>query len=186
MLAVLVLAVLFVRMLRPAAEREVVAACAALRPAPVNEALGALPTPAPKFTAQDQNGKMISLDDFRGKITLVNFWASWCAVCALEKPTIKRLVNEMGEDIEVVTLASDEDWQEIQKLFPEGPPFRVLLDPPADGGNIGRIARAFGVTAVPESFLVDRVGVIRHYYINKRDWSSGVAQLCLRSIADKS
>jgi len=186
MAAVLLLAVLFVRMLRPAAEREIASACAALRPSPTNEALGALPTTAPVFTAQDQNGKMVSLADFKGHITLVNFWASWCSVCALEKPTLRRLQQDLGDRLEIVTLASDEDWQEIHKLFPEGPPFRVLLDPPGDGGNIGRVARAFGVTAVPESFLIDKDGVIRNYYINKRNWGSNVAQTCLRSILDQS
>lgn len=186
MAAVLLLAVLFVRMLRPAAEREIASSCAALRPAPTNAALGALPSPAPQFTAQDQNGKMVSLADFKGHITLVNFWASWCSVCALEKPTLRRLQKDLGDRIEIVTLASDDDWKEIQAIFPEGPPFRVLLDPPADGGNIGRVARAFGVTAVPESFLIDRDGVIRHYYINKRNWGSNVVQTCLRSIIDES
>ena len=186
MAAVVLLAVLFVRMLRPAADRELVAACAALRPAPTNKALGSLPTTVPQFTAQDQDGKMVSMADFQGKITLVNFWASWCNVCALEKPTLKRLREDLGDSIEIVTLASDADWKEIQKRFPEGPPFRVLLDPPADGDNIGRVARTFGVTAVPESFLVNREGVIQHYYINKRNWSSSVAQTCLRSIVDQS
>ncbi|MBT8493764.1 MAG: TlpA family protein disulfide reductase [Deltaproteobacteria bacterium] len=186
MASVLLLSVFFVRMLRPAAEREVVAACAAMRSAPKNDALGGtLPQAVPQFQAQDHTGKLVSIADFRGKTTLVNFWASWCEVCALEKPTLVELQNEMGGEIEIVTLASDDDWAEIQKLFPDGPPFRVLLDPPGEGGNIGRVARSFGVTAVPETFLVDKNGVVQHYYINKRNWSSSVAKTCLRSFLDE-
>lgn len=185
MAAVLLLSIFFVRMLRPAAEREVVAACAAMRSAPKNDALGgALPQQVPQFQAQDHTGKMVSMDQFRGKLTLVNFWASWCDVCALEKPTLAELQKEMGDEVQIVTLASDEDWTEIQKMFPDGPPFQVLLDPPGEGGNIGRVARTFGVTAVPETFLIDENGMVQHYYINKRNWSSSVAKTCLRSFLD--
>ena len=185
MASVLLLSVFFVRMLRPAAEREVASACASMRPAPTNQALGTLPQAVPPFQAQDHNGKVVSIEQFKGKITLVNFWASWCSVCALEKPTLKALEEELGAEVEIVTLASDEGWEEIQKMFPNGPPFRVLLDPPAEGDNIGRVARSFGVTAVPESFLIDRDGVVRNYYINKRNWSSSVAKTCLRSFIDE-
>ncbi len=186
MAAVLLLSVLFIMMLRPAAERSIASACKSLRPAPTNTALGQLPTAAPDFTAQDQTGKMVSMSEFRGRVTLLNFWASWCAVCALEKPTLKRLQEQLGDKLEIVTLASDADWAEIKKLFPQGPPFRVLLDTPGANGNIGRIAQTFGVTAVPESFLVDSDGVVRNYYINKRNWSSVTTLTCLRSMIDES
>lgn len=186
MASVLLLSVLFVMMLRPAAERSVEAACRSLRPDPMNNALGRLPAPAPNFRAQDQDGKMVSLSDFRGRVVLVNFWASWCNVCALEKPTLKRLHASLGSDLEIVTLASDSDWGEIQKIFPQGPPFRVLLDPPMPNDNLGRVARTFGVTAVPESFIVDKNGVAQDYYINRRNWNSAATLMCLRSMLDNS
>ena len=64
-------------------------------------------------------------------------------------------------------------------------PFKVFLDPPDDDGNIGAIAKAWGIKAVPETALIDRDGNIRAYFVNKRDWSSGVAQTCLRSVLEE-
>jgi hypothetical protein len=61
----------------------------------------------------------------------------------------------------------------------------VFLDPPADGDNIGKIAASWGIKAVPESFLIDRRGYIRAYFVNKRDWQSPVAETCLRSVIDE-
>jgi hypothetical protein len=85
----------------------------------------------------------------------------------------------------VLGLASDRSWDPIKKKFPHGTPVKVLLDPPADeSDNLGAVSRSYGITAVPESFLVDRDGIIRYYFINKRDWSSGVAQTCIRSVLE--
>ena len=56
--------------------------------------------------------------------------------------------------------------------------------PPAEEGETGPIARSYGVTKVPESFLIDRAGNLRYYFVNKRDWSSDVVATCLRSVID--
>jgi len=68
--------------------------------------------------------------------------------------------------------------------LPTGTPFKVLLDPPQGDENIGQITASWGIKAVPESALIDRKGNIRAYFVNKRDWSSTVAQTCLRSVID--
>jgi hypothetical protein len=69
--------------------------------------------------------------------------------------------------------------------MPSGVPFNVLLDPPQGEGNIGAIAASWGIKAVPESALIDRNGMIRAYFVNKRDWQSPVAETCLRSVIDE-
>jgi len=111
----------------------------------------------------------------------------------------------------VISLASDHTWPEaltgvleslapqavpagapsmdkvsaaFRQALPNGTPFKVLLDPPADDGNIGKIAASWGIKAVPESALIDRQGNIRAYFGNKRDWQSNVAQTCLRSVIE--
>jgi len=61
----------------------------------------------------------------------------------------------------------------------------VFLDPPAGDDNIGQIAASWGIKAVPESALIDRKGNIRAYFVNKRDWTSDVAETCLRSVIDE-
>ncbi len=145
-----------------------------------------LPQPAPEWTATDHRGQPVKLSDFRGKVVLLNFWASWCGVCKLEKPQLAAMADELqGDDFEVISLASDHDWEGVRGALPNGAPFKVFLDPPADDGNIGAIASRWGIKAVPESALIDRQGNIRAYFVNKRDWESPVAQTCLRAVIDE-
>ena len=177
-----------------------------------------LPIAAPDFTATDHAGKPVKLSDFRGKVVLLNFWASWCGVCKTEKPSLSAMAGNLGsDDFVVVTLASDKSWAEpllaivqalapgaplpnrnadgdipmasalaaYQQGLPDGIPFKVFLDPPEGDGTIGKITASWGITAVPESALIDRKGVIRAYFVNKRDWETPVARTCLRSLIDE-
>jgi thiol-disulfide isomerase/thioredoxin len=163
-----VVIICFMWMVGPAAAREVDAACGGLRSAMPPPALCgpgdercSLPVLAPDFTALDHNGKPVRLSSYRGKVVLLNFWASWCAVCKTEKPSLGRLTNKLGgDDLVVITLASDRKWAEVlyslitalapakldaalpadpslaqmldnyKKALPEGTPFHVFLDPP--------------------------------------------------------
>lgn len=207
-------------MVRPAAAREAAAACAGMAPNPVNSELGKLPVAAPDFTVTTHDGKQVKLSDFRGKVVLLNFWASWCGVCKSEKPALREMTDELADDdYVVVTLASDRDWARVllsialaqnpavvpakyreeqapppsmaealaiyARAVPDGTPYQVMLDSPTGDGNIGSIASAWGVRAVPESFLIDKHGRVRYYFDNKRDWSSSVAETCLQSVIDE-
>jgi thiol-disulfide isomerase/thioredoxin len=172
-----------------------------------------LPIPAPEFKAIGFNNKEVKLSDLRGKVVLLNFWASWCNTCKAEKPGLAELAAEYPE-LKVVALAGDNEWPKaiaslIQSLrpnvqlpitengisyadamaaygreFPDGLDFDVLLDPPSGDDTIGVIARSWGLVKVPESALIDRQGNIRAYFVNKRDWSSAVAQTCIRAVLD--
>jgi len=71
------------------------------------------------------------------------------------------------------------------RALPSGVPFDVYLDPPEGDGNIGKVAASWGIKAVPESFLVDRAGNIRAYFVNKRNWTSGIAETCIQSVIDE-
>jgi thiol-disulfide isomerase/thioredoxin len=217
-IGVVVLA-LFLWMVPTAAARELQAACRGMRVETVlspalcpNGTSCALPVPAPDFTAKDMNDKEVKLSDYRGKVVLLNFWASWCGVCKTEKPALNAMAAEMASgDFVVLALASDHTKEDaltavreslapqaapagaptMEKVdaapgqaLPSDPPFHVLLDPPAGDENIGRITASWGIKAVPESALIDRQGNIRAYFVNKRDWESPVAQTCLRSVID--
>lgn len=210
---------MFLWMVPNAAQRELTAACRGLKvEAELNPALCpdgascALPVPAPDFTATDITGKAVKLSDFRGKVVLLNFWASWCGVCKTEKPKLNEMAGEMASnDFVVLALASDHSSADAmtailealapqavpkgkptmeaasaayRQALPNGTPFKVLIDPPAGDDNIGKITASWGIKAVPESALIDRQGNIRAYFVNKRDWQSPVAQTCLRSVID--
>ncbi|MBK9031587.1 MAG: TlpA family protein disulfide reductase [Myxococcales bacterium] len=170
-----------------AAAREVAAACGSLESSPTNPSLGALPRPAPDFVVTTHEGKTVHLSDFRGKVVLLNFWASWCNVCKAEKPSLTTMTEDLaGGDFAVVTLASDRSWDDVKKALPKGAPFQVMLDPPPDDdSNIGAIATAWGIKAVPESFVIDKQGRIRMYLINKRDWDASVTETCLQALIDE-
>lgn len=180
------LAVEYLRLLRPAQAREVQAACRGLRPTVNNKVIGTVPTKAPEFTAQDHSGKMVKLSDFRGKVVVVRFWASWCETCKAEQPSLEDLAGDIDtEDAVVLSLASDANWDLVRKKLTHGSNTTVLLDPPRDDDSlIGRIAEAYGVEKVPDSFIVDRDGIIRYYLVNKRDWNGAAARTCLRSVLD--
>jgi thiol-disulfide isomerase/thioredoxin len=177
------LGVEYLRLLKPAQAREVEAACRGLKPTARNPALGVLPTRAPEFEAQDHTGKMVKLSDFRGKVVLLRFWGSWCETCKAEQPSLED-VAQTGGDLVVIAVASDESWEPIRKKLPGGSNAIVLIDPPEDGA-IGPLAEAYGVGAMPESFIIDRNGIARYYMANRRDWRGAVARTCLRSVLDE-
>ena len=219
---------LFLWMVNPAAEREVRAACTGLNSAPPNAVLCpagqescSFPLAAPDFTVVGNNGKPVKLSSFRGKVVLLNFWASWCGVCEKEKPAIEKMARSLANDeFAVVTVASDREWPKVLvalvkalapnvalrgadglplgdeptmqaalalygRALPSGVPFHVFLDPPEGDGNIGAVAASWGIKAVPESFLIDRAGNIRAYFVNKRDWTSGISETCIQSVIDE-
>src|SRR5688500_4935638 len=96
------LGVEYLRLLGPAQAREVQAACTGMRPTVNNKAIGTLPNKAPAFNAQDHSGKMVKLSDFRGKVVLVRFWASWCETCKAEQPSLEDLAGDVDPDDAVV------------------------------------------------------------------------------------
>jgi len=115
----------FMWMVPNAAEREVKAACKGLHPATPEEmrkehpslctnGTCQYPLPAPDFTAVDRSGQPVKLSSFHGKIVLLNFWASWCGVCKMEKPQLNVMADEMSsDDFVTVALASDRNWRDV-------------------------------------------------------------------------
>jgi peroxiredoxin len=183
----LLLGVEYLRILRPAQAREIQAACRGLSPAPSPVFAPRTDKSAIDFTVADHTGKPVKLSDYRGKVVLLNFWASWCETCDDEKHSLEDLQRSFGRDeLVVLKVASDSDWEKIKKRFPDGTPLTVLVDPPAEEGDIGPVSRQYGVKKVPESFLIDREGNVRHYFVNKRNWSADVVAICLRSVLDEA
>ena len=124
---------------------------------------------APNFTLQDLDGRMVSLSDYKGKVVLLNIWATWCTPCVSETPSIDKL-NKMleDEDFALLTVSIDEGGEKIVKNFMEKKKlsFPVLLDPD------GHVARLYRTTGVPESFIIRKDGTLDSKVVGARDWTA--------------
>jgi cytochrome c biogenesis protein CcmG/thiol:disulfide interchange protein DsbE len=121
---------------------------------------------APDFTAFGLDGTEKSGDDYSGKVLLVNIWATWCPPCQEEMPSMQRLYEAVGDDdFEILAISVDAPFGETDAFGREGGDlqafaesmgltFTLLHDPS------GRIQQTFQTTGVPESFVVDRNGMI--------------------------
>jgi peroxiredoxin len=170
------LAIRLLKAVSVAAERERAGACLALAPDNVQEA-----RKAPDFALPDLRGKKRRLSDYRGKVVLLSFWATWCPPCVEELPSLARLQSLMkGEEGFVLLIVSVDDSAKAVRAFfekhgaPVGPE-AVLIDPSR------KVPASFGTVKFPETYLIDRSGLVRHRFINKRDWSGEAALQCLRS-----
>lgn len=116
--------------------------------------------PAPDFELSSLSGEQIQLKDYRGRIVLLNFWATWCAPCRLEMPAFQSRSERFPAELAVVAVNNAEAPAEVQAFVDElGLTFEILLDPDA------KIQRLYLVRGYPTTFLVDREGVIRVQHV---------------------
>lgn len=124
---------------------------------------------APPFSSQDLDGRWISLSDLKGKVILLNFWASWCSPCRREIPSLERLFQlRKDKDFEILAVSLDRTSASGVASFVAGNKmsFRVLIDPQGDAG------KKYWVRAIPSSFLLDKKGVIRWRVSGGKEWDS--------------
>ena len=119
------------------------------------------------FFAEDETE--LTLDDFSGRVTLVNFWATWCAPCRKEMPSLELLSNQLsGDNFQVLTIATMRSSKEaIEDFFNSN----NILDLPKYRDPKGKLARASGVAALPLTILLDRTGHEIGRLIGDADWS---------------
>jgi peroxiredoxin len=125
--------------------------------------------PAPDFTARDLSGHETRLSDLKGKVVLVNFWATWCPPCRSEVPSMANLNRIMaGKPFQMLALSIDKEGKEaVQAYFARtGVTLPALLD------SDGAIGKLYGITGVPETFIVDRKGVILKKVVGALDWTA--------------
>ena len=125
---------------------------------------------APEFHAVDLATRdSVSLADYRGSVTLVNIWATWCLPCREEMPSMQKLYDSLGtRGFRIAALSIDEGSPEDVTAFAQklGLTFDILHD------RSGSVERLYQTTGVPESFLLDRRGVLVKRVIGAHDWSS--------------
>jgi peroxiredoxin len=138
--------------------------------------------PAVDFTAHQLDGRPFQLASLRGKLVVLNFTASWNAISKPEVASFPALVKALGE-VAVVVVMSDADRRAVTPLVGSAAGYRVVLDPPATGETIGPITQSWGISILPETYLIDRTGTVRYYIVNTRDWSSPESIACLKALA---
>lgn len=134
---------------------------------------------APDFELRDREGRKVKLSSLRGKVVVMNFWTITCGPCVEEMPSIEDMHRILAEDddIAVVTVTVDADWQTVQRLFPRGTELPVLFDPDR------RIVNGkYGTRLFPETWIIDKKGIIRARFDGARDWATGVAISYVRSL----
>ncbi|HEX3500821.1 MAG TPA: TlpA disulfide reductase family protein [Stellaceae bacterium] len=135
------------------------------------------PRPAPEIVFADGAGKQLSLADFRGRIVLVNLWATWCEPCIREMPSLDRLRAALpGEDLAIVLVSQDRGGDKVVAPFLDklGLAIKTYLDPKSTVGH------AFEVRGLPTSILIDRDGRELGRVEGALEWDGAPAQALLR------
>uniref|UniRef100_Q01VI5 Redoxin domain protein n=1 Tax=Solibacter usitatus (strain Ellin6076) TaxID=234267 RepID=Q01VI5_SOLUE len=142
--------------------------------------------PAPEFALKDSNGKTVRLEDYRGKVVLLDFFATWCGPCKIEIPwfmEMERKNKDRGFAVLGVSM-DDEGWDIVKPFLAElGVNYRVVI------GNDSTAQLYGGVDALPTTFLIDRNGKIASVHIglaSRKDFEDGIEQLLQAPKADAS
>jgi cytochrome c biogenesis protein CcmG/thiol:disulfide interchange protein DsbE len=122
---------------------------------------------APKFSFKTDDGHTVSRNEFGGKLLVLNFWASWCAPCIEEMPTLKRFAADGRSAGIVVAAVSIDRSEESYRRFIENlrPTFFTFRDPASE------ISYKFGTFQIPETYVIDRSGRVRQKYISYQNWA---------------
>ncbi len=120
---------------------------------------------APDFTVSD-GSSTIHLADYRGKIVLLNFWASWCAPCVQEMPALLELHHDRP-DLAILAVSVDEDEGAYKRFLSQRHVDLITVRDPSESA-----ARLYHTEAWPETYIIDRQGVIRRKLVGDPDWSN--------------
>ena len=130
---------------------------------------------APDFTVNDGTTK-VHLADYRGKVVLLNFWATWCAPCVMEIPSLLQLHHDMP-NLEIIGVSVDDDAQAYSSfLRSRHIDFTTVRDPSESAPNL------FHTDMWPETYVIDRNGVIRRKFVGAQDWTSPEIRAYLKSL----
>ena len=123
---------------------------------------------APDFSLPLVGGGEVRLSDLRGRIVLVNFWATWCPPCKAEMPSMERLYAQFQDrDFELLAVNAEVDGLEVLPDFLQKHPYTFPI--PVD--TEGDVQVKYGVFRFPESFIIGRDGKVVEHIIGARDWS---------------
>lgn len=127
----------------------------------------------PSFTLKDTAGKDVAIEAYRGQVVVLNFWTKTCGPCMQEMPEIADLARILRpmKDVALVTVSTDETAEDakasLAAVLHEETPFQVLMDP-----ELRVVREKFGTTMYPETWILDKQGVVRARFDGTREWSN--------------
>jgi len=130
--------------------------------------------PAPDFTVQDSD-RIVSLSQFHGKIVVLNFWASWCPPCVEELPSLMAMQKELQDKgVVVLGISVDTDLGDYNKFLKDhNVNFLTVRDPGQQNakGVVAPVSAKYGTYKFPETYIIDRNGVVRRKIIGPVNWT---------------
>ncbi len=129
------------------------------------------PATPPPFTLKHMNGTNVSLDQYKGKVVFLNFWASWCGPCKAEMPAMNNLYKNLKDKGFVMLAVNDSEKKDVvsRYLSNKGFEFDVLFDP------VGETAIAYKAFMLPLTFIIDQDGQVVGQALGGRQWDSPVS-----------
>ncbi len=133
---------------------------------------------APDFTVGDSDRK-VSLDTYRGKVVVLNFWATWCPPCIEELPTLIAMQRRLP-DVVVLAVSTDEDPAAYRQFVTDN---HIDLMTVRDGAK--KSSTLYGTFRYPETYIIDQNGVLRRKFIGAQNWMSPEILSYLRALQPK-
>ncbi len=125
------------------------------------------------------SGQTRRLSDYKGEWVLINFWATWCAPCRDEMPSMEMLNRKLGTKMKMLAITVDQDWGEVNRFFGQDKPsFELLWD------KEKLVSKKYGVFKFPESFLISPDGTVVAKFIGPRDWYTKASVAYFEEVID--
>lgn len=124
--------------------------------------------PAPDFTLVDREGKSWTLSELTGQVVFVNFWATWCPPCREEMPSMQQLYNSLPKDKFKMLAVLNKDDPLLADIF--AAKLGITIPILNDRDNIA--GKKYGLTGLPETYIVDKQGVLREKFIGPKRWDA--------------
>lgn len=131
--------------------------------APEDSALLGINKPAPSFTLSDLEGKKVSLEDYRDKVVMIEFFTTWCLPCQMSAPDIQSVFEKYKDKgFYVIAISIDEGSNSIHSVKTFVKEYNISFPTLMDDG---RVSKKYGVFSIPTAFIIDRNGNIRNKHI---------------------
>ncbi|MCK5002297.1 MAG: TlpA family protein disulfide reductase [Gammaproteobacteria bacterium] len=143
----------------------------------------AKPVDAPNFVLNDMDEYEYDFSEYRGKVVLLNFWATWCPPCKREMPSMERVYqNHQDDDFTVIGVNQMEDGDRIFAFTGSldlRPTFNILLD------TDSRVSQAYNVRGLPTTYLIDKKGRVRYRAVGGREFDHPEVEKIIQSLMDE-